>query len=344
MTQPSHVESPSARVVGEEQNALLEGGDSASFSVMQITTGDIEEQAASLRKWDQVYEQLTPGRFVGHLREISFRGVQLFRETTNHSIHEAGLSCPGARAIGVPVGLTGCALFRGEPLHWDSIVTLSGDDELDFYVPKGFDILGLSVDERALEVYAAQIEDRDVHSLFGARRVLTPEPTRLDEFRRLLLSALQSLQLNPGVLRFHQTQRLLEQSMMGAMLALAEEREEASAPRAPCPNRRHIVEQAKAYMTRHLDETITVADLCVHLGVSRRTLQYSFRELLGINPVRFLRAMRLNQVRRDLRAAKAGALAVGDAAAKSGFWHLGHFVTDYKRMFGELPSETRCAH
>jgi AraC family ethanolamine operon transcriptional activator len=74
--------------------------------------------------------------------------------------------------------------------------------------------------------------------------------------------------------------------------------------------------------------------------VSRRTLQYSFQEVLGINPVRFLRAMRLNGVRRDLKSGSRPAASVQDIAARWGFWHLGHFVTDYKRMFGELPSET----
>jgi AraC family ethanolamine operon transcriptional activator len=93
-------------------------------------------------------------------------------------------------------------------------------------------------------------------------------------------------------------------------------------------------------MRSHIAEPITVADLCVELGVSRRTLQYSFQDVLGTNPVRFLRAMRLNGARRDLRAGTAPADSVQDIAARWGFWHMGHFVTDYKRMFGELPSET----
>jgi AraC family ethanolamine operon transcriptional activator len=31
---------------------------------------------------------------------------------------------------------------------------------------------------------------------------------------------------------------------------------------------------------------------------------------------------------------------VQDIAARWGFWHLSHFANDYRRMFGELPSET----
>jgi len=84
-----------------------------------------------------------------------------------------------------------------------------------------------------------------------------------------------------------------------------------------------------------------VADLCIELGVSRRTLQYSFQDVLNLNPVKFLRAIRLNAVRRALKSADAnGRETVADVAARWGFWHLSHFAAEYKAMFDELPSET----
>ena len=72
-------------------SSVAEGGrapavgepDAAPFSVTRATSSDIEEQAASLREWDQVYEQMTPGRSVGGLHEMRFAGVQLCRESTN---------------------------------------------------------------------------------------------------------------------------------------------------------------------------------------------------------------------------------------------------------------------
>jgi AraC family ethanolamine operon transcriptional activator len=76
------------------------------------------------------------------------------------------------------------------------------------------------------------------------------------------------------------------------------------------------------------------------LDISRRTLQYSFQEVLDLNPVKFLRVMRLNGVRRVLRAADPQNDTVGDVAARWGFWHLSRFAADYREMFGELPSDT----
>jgi AraC family ethanolamine operon transcriptional activator len=35
---------------------------------------------------------------------------------------------------------------------------------------------------------------------------------------------------------------------------------------------------------------------------------------------------------------------IGEIAASLGIWHHGHFTADYKRLFGETPSETRMRH
>jgi AraC family ethanolamine operon transcriptional activator len=50
-------------------------------------------------------------------------------------------------------------------------------------------------------------------------------------------------------------------------------------------------------------------------------------------------AMRLNRVRRILARAPEG-VSVTDAATRFGFFHLGRFSGQYRRLFGELPFET----
>ncbi|EDT39943.1 helix-turn-helix domain-containing protein [Burkholderia ambifaria] len=80
----------------------------------------------------------------------------------------------------------------------------------------------------------------------------------------------------------------------------------------------------------------------MQLGISRRTVQYAFNDTLNLNPIAYLRAVRLNHVRRELRLGGP----VTSAATKWGFWHLSSFAQDYRAMFGELPSATarRYAH
>jgi AraC-type DNA-binding domain-containing proteins len=59
-----------------------------------------------------------------------------------------------------------------------------------------------------------------------------------------------------------------------------------------------------------------------------------------MSPARYVKAVRLNAVRRELRSVRDPFISIYDVAARWGFWHFGHFSADYKRQFAELPSDT----
>ena len=54
----------------------------------------------------------------------------------------------------------------------------------------------------------------------------------------------------------------------------------------------------------------------------------------------YLKEVRLRHVRADLLQAAPSLGIVASIAQRWGFSHLGHFITDYKRRFGETPSQT----
>ena len=87
-------------------------------------------------------------------------------------------------------------------------------------------------------------------------------------------------------------------------------------------------------------EDLTPVGLCRAVGVSERTLQYAFRERFGVTPAAFLKARRLNAIRKKLRDPFANSAIIGEIASEFGFWHQSQFAADYRRAFGEGPSET----
>jgi AraC family ethanolamine operon transcriptional activator len=103
--------------------------------------------------------------------------------------------------------------------------------------------------------------------------------------------------------------------------------------------RRRLVNRACELMLAHTEAPLSILNVCSQLGISRRKLNYCFADVLGTSPMQYLRAMRLNGVHRDLQQAAAGT-TVQDVAAHWGFWHLSQFAQDYKKRFGQLPSQT----
>lgn len=101
-----------------------------------------------------------------------------------------------------------------------------------------------------------------------------------------------------------------------------------------------IVRIAEAHALSHTGDPLYVGDLCVAAGVSERTLQYAFREVMGLSPVAYLTRVRLHRVREALIAGTQGTTTVSAVALDWGFWHFGEFSRAYRKCFGELPSET----
>jgi AraC-like DNA-binding protein len=99
---------------------------------------------------------------------------------------------------------------------------------------------------------------------------------------------------------------------------------------------RRVVEHIHA----HAALPLTPADLARVADVSVRTLQETFQQLVGESPMATVRRVRLDRVREALRTAVPGTTTVADIARSWGFAHLGRFAIEYRRRFGERPSET----
>jgi AraC-like DNA-binding protein len=97
--------------------------------------------------------------------------------------------------------------------------------------------------------------------------------------------------------------------------------------------------RALDYMHANLAAPITVADISDASGIAGRTLFQYFRDFRGTSPMRYLRDARFEKVRQALRIAKPEE-GIAQVARKWGFSHLGRFAIEYRKRFGESPSET----
>lgn len=312
-----------------------------AFSVRRIITHDADDQAATLGRWDQTYEQLTAGRFEGRLTEVWLDQLQVFRETTYQSVYQAGRAWRGSYTFGIPLVMSSPATFHGRIMEQNSLLTLRADGELDFRTPVRLDIIGMAVPAEELARFAAENTGLDVEMLLKSADLVHCSAADLWSIRRCLSEFFSNLEAHVDSLsRCASARKAVREALVAQLCEVLCAARADGPPPISLVLRRQLVDRAKTIALDDPCTPVTVADLCRALRVSRRTLQYSFQETLGVSPCSYLRAVRLNGARRQLKSPASSVASVQDAAAHWGFWHLGHFSSDYKRMFGELPSET----
>jgi AraC family ethanolamine operon transcriptional activator len=297
---------------------------------------DFEEQAALLRGWNQDYAQISSGTFSGYVSEIQFDDVHLFLEYTSQALFQSGQLGEDVIAVGVPLSAQGQGMFCGGISDQDAIHVFSGDEGFEFFSPHELVMGGIAINRIALLDTLTPQEQQQLHPQGSHACVKRIDQTKIQAMRSFMSGAFQLFEQSPQFLQ----NPFIIQALRAAVSSVLEEclidhgqitPETLSASK--CWN---IVAASRELVRGRSDTPVTVAELCRHLGVSRRTLQYCFHNLLDTNPVAYLRAERLNGVRRMLRHANS----VTEAAAHWGFWHFGHFSQEYKKMFGELPSTT----
>jgi AraC-like DNA-binding protein len=85
---------------------------------------------------------------------------------------------------------------------------------------------------------------------------------------------------------------------------------------------------------------LSMTDLCSALGVSDRLLRECCKKHLGMGPGGYRRFCAMQQVHRALRNGNLDSASVSEVARRHGFHALGRFATNYRALYGELPSVT----
>lgn len=102
------------------------------------------------------------------------------------------------------------------------------------------------------------------------------------------------------------------------------------------------VRRAEEFIEAHAGEAITLADIVAATGVPARSLRATFTTTRGVTPMEYLRQCRLDLGRRMLLEGEEGT-TVASVVSALGLGAAGRFSVEYRRRFGESPSETLAA-
>jgi AraC-like DNA-binding protein len=133
--------------------------------------------------------------------------------------------------------------------------------------------------------------------------------------------------------------RELEQTILVAFLSANRHSFSHLLEREPADTVPAHVRRAEEFIEAHWDQAIGIESLVEATGVGARAIFKAFQQTRGYSPMAFARMVRLKHARQMLTAPDAET-SVTLIAFACGFGNLGHFARDYRRAFGERPSET----
>lgn len=316
---------------------LLEENPAATASgTLQLS--DPSQFEAAVQPWDLICSPLSSGPFSYRMAYVTTPLLTFYRETYDVGVSLKGVAPPGMLAFAVPLTVGQGSEFWNSPLNGPGLpATLPGS--LDVLLTKGHDHVVVLV---SLQLLHQHLPPDQVESIEAAaqERLLPSTRQGTKDFGHWLLGRLWQFVSAPELLRRGAVLRTLEHDMINR-LARVLRTEKAASMRPSSSARRRALDRALNYLYGSDNSVLSVPELSQIAGASQRTLEYAFRETFSMSPRAFLIQRRLHAVRRDLLAlAPHSPATVGEVAHAHGFHELGRFAGDYKRTFGELPSET----
>lgn len=310
-------------------------------SFFKMHACDPQEQAASFGMLDQSYEQISAGAFLGSLHTLSGSDVTVFHETLNQGVFQMGVSDPAHFTIAVAYDLSDRLYWNGGLLDQGSVVAYAPGRDFELRTPKRTACVGVSLTPSALQSLLPGQPPEHWQKLFTQIDCWSHERQPRFDLQARIASVLHSA----GTAAAHDAPADFTLDLLGLRemtidcLGSVLEQRQPGGHRLRADSYPRIARRARALMLERLGEPLTVTDICLGLGCSRRSLQYACETIFDLSPMAYLRNLRLAAARQQLCRGGPGT-TVKSVAASVGLSHLPRFAQAYSQMYGEWPSQS----
>lgn len=299
---------------------------------------DVDEFTSEAKRWDLEFQQLDAGRFEGDAFQVVAGRMMICEGRYRRVLQQTGTAPPDVLTFAIAGGENVRYHWRNMAIAPNDMVIFPASEELHCASLPDFHIFTISLPENA---FARVVDQAEVGKLILAlenERISCPRPA-IRRLRAVLRRFVGAIRTNSALLQDFNFVREFEQEIPRRLVAAMTD-DQASCPPCESCGRTTAIRKAVAVISQHEFQALTVFGLCEAIGVSERTLQYAFMEHFGVTPKDYLKAIHLMGVRRGLKASTSENASISEAASNWGFWNMGQFAADYRKQFGELPSET----
>jgi len=299
-----------------------------------FSCNDCDELSDSLPETQQDCRQTVPGSFLGQWWQLELPGLSIVKHETNYGFHNSAVISDSSLLAYLPIKQGGTLVLEGH--SWDG-------PALFFAQPKTCPVVSVPSD---FACYTIEFDLTELSRAASAMGVSLPpnkgglywlpDPSLCSAAASLIRRAFPR-----GGKQESTRQRFADEFVTSWLNLLSQSNgQPQSVDRSTLSQRRQAALNAANYIRTRLSDGLSLVDVCEVAGVTDRTLRNGFQDVFGMSPGKWLKLERLSAARRDLKAADPKKDRVGDIAMRYHFFQLAHFAADYRKHFGESPSET----
>lgn len=285
------------------------------------------------------HNQMSRGQYSAVMTSVLMPNLRISVGSYEPAITSQGAPPKGRYGLALPVAGTQGVFVNHHPLRQGEIGLIRPGREFHLHRPPGFRSVAVFPDAALIDRLADAMFGRAFSAIVRDGRAIPTADGMLAVYARRLARICEDAVLGDGPMLSPDAARCglerVGRELVDALLGIVQPPE----PVRGWSARERIVRSAREIIEADAHGELVLSDLCVKLAVPVRTLHDAFQTCLGVTPKQLMLALRLNNVRRCLRHPNAKT-TVTDAATMAGFFHFGHFTGQYRRLFGERPSET----
>jgi AraC family ethanolamine operon transcriptional activator len=315
-----------------------EGGSPTPRHVNVRRAEHADQHSANFTGWSNEFTQVTPGAFAGLAREIWLGPIQLFHDAVNRPTRYRGCAWQRSRVLLSFLPASGPVYYGERRLAPRTVLTYRWDDASRFNLTTGFESVGVCVDEHFLEEHAGSVWGLPLREHHRTPQLVAGCAAAGADVQDTLLRLINRVCECPAILENTLAAAVIADDLLEILISTLGADAHGRERPAPPSVRSYTVFKAQQFIEERLATGFTTSELCKVVRISRRALEYAFRDVVGISPRRYIMALRLGRARRDIAGSTLA--SISDIAQRWGFFHLGRFSSLYKSFFGELPSAT----
>lgn len=280
-------------------------------------------------EWEFSYNQVSSGKFTGNLNKFWLEGIEIYEEKLSTCIFQEGSGKNDILCLGIFRNIENPVLWMGDEIGQNDIISIHPNKEIMIKTPKESMFYALQIPINLLLDEEVEVVNNNIFSIKN-----NDLNSRIYRKTFNIFANLEESILNESSRKYIKSD-LIDLGFdyinitQGGKLNKSYSKYKAQ----------KVVKEIINHLHSNKECPISVEECCQLTYTSRRTLQNYFELIVGCSPSLFLKYWRLNGVRKMILN-KNQSMNIGDIASYWGFWHLSQFSCDYKKLFGETPSQT----